>query len=172
MISDQLKRRLAILAADIAGYSRLMGADEEGTLARLKAHRSELIDPKNEQHRGRIVKTTGDDILIGFPSVVDRVRCAIEVQQGMVERNALVPQDRRVEFRVGINLGDVMVEGRDVDPPPHSPHRDFHQRKPPGGPPLPLRGVPRPMTTRNEGRKRPQWPPHPPPQAAAPPPTA
>jgi adenylate cyclase len=121
MISDQLKRRLAILAADIAGYSRLMGTDEEGTLARLKAHRSELIDPKNKQHRGRIVKTTGDDILIGFPSVVDRVRCAIEVQQGMFERNALVPQDKRVEFRVGINLGDVMVEGRDVDPRPTLP---------------------------------------------------
>jgi adenylate cyclase len=130
MISDQVKRRLAaILAADVAGYSRLMGADEEETLARLKAHRSELIDPKNKQHRGRIVKTTGDGILIEFPSAVDAVRCAIEVQQGMFERNALVPQDKRVEFRVGINLGDVMVEGCDVDSPPHS---DFHQRKPPG----------------------------------------
>ena len=115
MASDQTKRKLAaILAADIAGYSRLMGADEEGTLARLKALRSELIDPKNKQHHGRIVKTTGDGILIEFLSVVDAVRCAIEVQQGMVERNADVPQEKRIEFRVGVNLGDVMIEGRDL----------------------------------------------------------
>jgi adenylate cyclase len=115
MASDPVKRRLAaILAADIAGYSRLMGADEEGTLARLKADRNELIDPKNKQHRGRIVKTTGDGILVEFPSVVEAVRCAIEVQQGMIERNAQVPQDKRIEFRIGINLGDVMVEGRDL----------------------------------------------------------
>jgi adenylate cyclase len=115
MASDSVKRRLAaILAADIAGYSRLMGADEEGTLARLKAHRAELIDPKNKQHRGRVVKTTGDGILIEFPSVVDAVRCAIEVQQAMLERNAKVPEEKRIEFRVGINLGDVMVEGRDL----------------------------------------------------------
>src|SRR3989441_1547138 len=115
MASDQTKRKLAaILAADIAGYSRLMGADEEGTLARLKALRSELIDPKNKQHRGRIVKTTGDGILIEFPSVVDAVRCAIEVQRGMVERNADIAQDKRIECRVGVNLGDVMIEGRDL----------------------------------------------------------
>src|SRR6266480_2172512 len=115
MASAQTKRKLAaILAADIAGYSRLMGADEEGTLARLKLLRSELIDPKNKQHRGRIVKTTGDGILIEFLSVVDAVRCAIEVQQGMVERNADVPQEKRIEFRVGVNLGDVMIEGRDL----------------------------------------------------------
>src|SRR5579864_3950530 len=115
MASDPVKRKLAaILAADIAGYSRLMGADEEGTLTRLKAYRGELIDPKNKQHRGRIVKTTGDGILMEFPSVVDAVRCAIEVQQGMLERNAQVPEDKRIEFRVGINLGDVMVEGRDL----------------------------------------------------------
>jgi len=115
MASDPVKRRLAaILAADIAGYSRLMGADEEGTLARLKAHRTELIDPKNKQHRGRVVKTTGDGILIEFPSVVDAVRCAIEVQQAMLERNAKVAEEKRIEFRVGINLGDVMVEGRDL----------------------------------------------------------
>jgi TolB-like protein/class 3 adenylate cyclase/Tfp pilus assembly protein PilF len=113
--SDQVKRRLAaILAADIAGYSRLMGADEEGTLARLKEYRRELIDPKNKQHRGRIVKTTGDGILIEFPSVVDAVRCAIEVQRGMAERNAQVPKDKRIEFRIGINLGDVIVDGRDL----------------------------------------------------------
>ncbi|MDE5444448.1 hypothetical protein GWG65_23970 [Bradyrhizobium sp. CSA207] len=111
MASDQTKRKLAaILAADIAGYSRLMGADEEGTLARLKLLRRELIDPKNKQHHARIVKTTGDGILIEFPSVVDAVRCAIEVQQGMVERNADVPQEKRIEFRVGVNLGDVKAE--------------------------------------------------------------
>ena len=115
MASNQTKRKLAaILAADIAGYSRLMGADEEGTLARLKVLRRELIDPKNKQHRGRIVKTTGDGILIEFPSVVDAVRCAIDVQHGMLERNADVPQEQRIEFRVGVNLGDVMIEGRDV----------------------------------------------------------
>src|SRR5712672_3116643 len=115
MASDQTKRKLAaILVADIAGYSRLMGADEEGTLARLKVLRSELIDPKNKQHRGRIVKTTGDGILIEFLSVVDAVRCAIEVQQGMVQRSADVPQEKRSEFRVGVNLGDVMIEGRDL----------------------------------------------------------
>jgi adenylate cyclase len=115
MAPDQTKRKLAaIFAADIAGYSQLMGADEEGTLARLKELRSELIDPKNKQHRGRIVKTTGDGILIEFPSVVDAVRCAIELQHGMVERNAEVPKEKRIEFRVGVNLGDVMIEGRDL----------------------------------------------------------
>ena len=115
MATHQTKRKLAaVLAADIAGYSRLMGADEESTLARLKLLRRELIDPKNKQHRGRIVKTTGDGILIEFPSVVDAVRCAIEVQQGMVERNADVPQEKRIVFRVGVNLGDVMIEGRDL----------------------------------------------------------
>src|SRR5215472_1955875 len=88
---ERVERRLAaILAADVAGYSRLMGADEEGTLARLKAHRRELIDAKIAEHRGRIVKTTGDGILIEFPSVVDAVRCAAEVQHGMAERNATV----------------------------------------------------------------------------------
>src|SRR5262245_25868657 len=104
MASDPVKRKLAaILAADIAGYSRLMGVDEEGTLARLKAYRSEPIDPKIRQHRGRIIKTTGDGILMEFPSVVDAVRCAIEVQQGMLERNADTPPDKRIEFRVGVN---------------------------------------------------------------------
>jgi adenylate cyclase len=107
MASDQVKRKLAaILAADIAGYSKLMGADEAGTLARLKQYRRELIDPKNKQYRGRVVKTTGDGILIEFPSVVDAVSCSIEVQQGMRERNADVPPEKRLEFRIGINLGD------------------------------------------------------------------
>src|SRR5215831_5976856 len=115
MASDQIKRKLAaILAADVAGYSRLMGADEPGTLARLKQCRRELIDPKNKQYRGRVVKTTGDGILIEFPSVVDAVSCAIEVQQGMGERNADVPEEKRIAFRIGINLGDVIVEGRDL----------------------------------------------------------
>src|SRR5215475_9614820 len=115
MASDQVKRKLAaIFAADIAGYSRLMGADEAGTLARVKEYRRDLIDPKNKQYRGRIVKTTGDGILIEFPNVVDAVSCAIEVQQGMGERNADVPEEKRIAFRIGINLGDVIVEGRDL----------------------------------------------------------
>ena len=115
MASDQIKRKLAaILAADIAGYSRLMGADEAGTLARLKQYRRELIDPKNKQYRGRVVKTMGDGILIEFPSVVDAVSCSIEVQQGMRARNADVAPEKRIEFRIGINLGDVIVEGRDL----------------------------------------------------------
>ena len=115
MASERVERRLtAIMAADVAGYSRLMGADEEGTLARLKAHRRELIDPKIGEHRGRIVKTTGDGLLIEFASVVDAVRYAVEVQQAMAERNSEVPQARRIEFRIGINLGDIIRDGRDI----------------------------------------------------------
>jgi adenylate cyclase len=115
MASDQVKRKLAaILAADIAGYSRLMGADEAGTLARLKEHRRELIDPKNKQYRGRVVKTTGDGILIEFPSIVDAISFSIDVQQGMCERNADIPQEKRIQFRIGVNLGDVIIEGRDL----------------------------------------------------------
>jgi adenylate cyclase len=113
--SERIERRLAaILAADVVGYSRLMGADEEGTLDRLKAHRRELIDPKISEHRGRIVKTTGDGILIEFPSVVAALRCAIEVQRAMVERNAKEPVDRRIEFRVGLHQGDIIVEEGDI----------------------------------------------------------
>src|SRR5262249_27080119 len=112
---ERVERRLAaILAADVAGYSRLMGADEEGTLARLKAHRRELIDAKIAEHRGRIVKTTGDGILIEFPSVVDAVRCAAEVQHGMAERNATVSDEKQIKFRVGINLGDIIIDGDDI----------------------------------------------------------
>jgi class 3 adenylate cyclase/pimeloyl-ACP methyl ester carboxylesterase len=112
---ERVERKLAaILAADVAGYSRLMGADEEGTLAHLKTHRRELIDPKIAEHRGRVVKTTGDGILVEFPSVVDAVRCAVEMQRGMTERNASVSSDRRIEFRVGINLGDVITDGDDI----------------------------------------------------------
>jgi len=108
------RRLAAILAADVAGYSRLMGADEEGTLAALKAIRRELGDPKVKEHRGRIVKTTGDGLLIEFASIVDAVRCAVEVQQAMAERNAYVPEARRIEFRMGINLGDIIRDGRDI----------------------------------------------------------
>jgi adenylate cyclase len=115
LATERVERRLAaILAADVAGYSRLMGADEEDTLARLKALRRELADPKIKEHRGRIVKTTGDGLLIEFASVVDAVRCAVEVQREMAERNADVPSDRRIEFRMGINLGDIMKDGLDI----------------------------------------------------------
>jgi adenylate cyclase len=108
------RRLAAILAADVAGYSRLMGADEEGRLERLKALRRELLDPKIAEHRGRIVKTTGDGMLVEFASVVDAVRCAVAVQQAMPERNSGVAADNRIELRIGINLGDVIVEGDDL----------------------------------------------------------
>jgi len=115
MAETRVQRRLAaILAADAVGYSRLIGADEEGTLAALKAHRLELIDPKVERHHGRIVKTTGDGALIEFASVVDAVRCAIDVQRGMAERNTGVPSDERIEFRIGINVGDIVIDGDDI----------------------------------------------------------
>jgi adenylate cyclase len=111
---SQTRRLAAILAADVAGYSRLMGADEEGTLERLKALRRELIDPTIAEHHGRIVKTTGDGLLVEFASVVDAVRCAVEVQQAMPERDAGIAADNRIELRIGINLGDVIVEGDDL----------------------------------------------------------
>jgi TolB-like protein/class 3 adenylate cyclase len=107
----RVERRLAaILAADVAGYSRLMGADEEGTLAALRTIRRDLGDPKITEHRGRIVKTTGDGLLVEFPSAVSAVRCAIEVQRAMAERNAGLAAERRIEYRIGINLGDIMVD--------------------------------------------------------------
>jgi class 3 adenylate cyclase len=110
-----VERRLAaIVAADVAGYSRLMGMDEEGTLAQLKGHRQALVDPKIKEHRGRIVKTTGDGMLVEFASVIDAVRCAVEVQRGMSERNARLSVDKRIEFRVGINLGDIIVDDDDI----------------------------------------------------------
>ena len=109
-----VRRLTAILAADVAGYSRLMGADEEGTHERLKALRRELVDPKIAEHKGRIVKTTGDGLLVEFASVVDAVRCAVAVQQTMPERNAGIPADNRIDLRIGINLGDVIVEGDDL----------------------------------------------------------
>jgi TolB-like protein/class 3 adenylate cyclase len=113
--AERIERKLAaILAADVAGYSRLMGADEESTLARLKACRRELIDPKIAEHRGRVVKTTGDGILVEFPSVVDAVRCAMDVQRGMAERNLDIADEQRIDFRVGINLGDIMIDAEDI----------------------------------------------------------
>ena len=105
---------MAILAADVAGYSRLVGADEEGTLAQWKAHFRELIEPKIAEHRGRIVRITGDGLLVEFASVVAAVRCAVEVQRAMVERNAATPQEKRIEFRMGINVGDIIIDGTDM----------------------------------------------------------
>jgi len=115
MSEARVERRLAaILAVDVAGYSRLMGADEEGTLAALRAVRRELGDPKIAEHRGRIVKTTGDGLLAEFASVVDAVRCAVEVQREMIARNAGVASEKRIEFRVGIHQGDIIVEDGDI----------------------------------------------------------
>jgi TolB-like protein/class 3 adenylate cyclase/tetratricopeptide (TPR) repeat protein len=112
---DRANRRLAaIMAGDVAGYSRLMSVDEEGTLRQLKAHRRELVDPKIAEHRGRIVKTTGDGMLVEFVSVVDAVRCAVDIQRAMVERNADVPADKRIEFRTGINVGDIISDDNDI----------------------------------------------------------
>jgi len=108
------RRLAAILAADVAGYSRLMEADEEGTLARLNAHRRELIDPKIAERRGRIVKTTGDGMLVEFASVVDAVRCAAEIQRAMLDRETESAEERRIRLRIGVNLGDVIVEGDDI----------------------------------------------------------
>jgi TolB-like protein/class 3 adenylate cyclase/Tfp pilus assembly protein PilF len=109
-----VRRLTAILAADVAGYSRLMGADEEGTHERLQGHLRELVDPKINEHRGRVVKNTGDGFLAEFQSVVDAVRCAVEVQRRMAERNGSVTPENRIEFRIGINLGDVIAEGEDI----------------------------------------------------------
>src|SRR5215472_10260882 len=111
MASDRPQRKLAaILAADVVGYSRLAGTDEERTLTRLRGLRSDLIDPAIAAHRGRVVKRTGDGILVEFRSVVDAVNCALEVQNGMAERNAGLPEERRIVFRIGIHLGDVVEE--------------------------------------------------------------
>ena len=108
------RRLAAILAADVAGYSRLMGLDEEGTHERLKAHLAQLVDPKIAEHRGRIVKNTGDGMLAEFASVVDAVRCATEVPRGMAERDLHRPVEQRIRFRIGVNLGDVIVEEHDI----------------------------------------------------------
>jgi class 3 adenylate cyclase len=114
-MKQPVERRLAaILAADVAGYSRLMGTDEEGTHERLKAHLRELVDPKIEEHRGRIVKNTGDGFLAEFASVVDAARCAVEVQRVMIDRELEMPDHQRTRFRIGINLGDVIAEEHDI----------------------------------------------------------
>jgi class 3 adenylate cyclase len=111
----RVKRRLAaILTADIVGYSRLMGADDEGTLVRLKAHHDELVAPKIKEYRGRIVRTMGDGLLVMFTSVVDAMHCAVDVQRRMFERNAQVSRERRIELRIAINVGDIIIDGRDI----------------------------------------------------------
>src|SRR5215470_548896 len=115
MAEARVERRLtAIFAGDVAGYSRLMGVDEEGTLARLNAHRRGFLDPKIAEHRGRVVKRTGDGILIEFASAVDAVRCALEIQRGMSERNGSLPQDKRIELRTGIHVGDIIIDDGDI----------------------------------------------------------
>ena len=115
MQGERAERRLAaILAADVAGYSRLIEADEEGTLGRLKMLRAEIIDPKIAGHQGRIVKTTGDGLLVEFASVVDALRCATEMQASLADSNAALPPDRRIEFRIGIHQGDIVVEDGDI----------------------------------------------------------
>ena len=115
MTVDRVQRKMAaVLAADVVGYSRLMGADETGTLAALRTHRAELIDARIAEHRGRIVKLTGDGMLVEFPSVVDAVACAAEIQDRMLKRNVDLPEEQRIEYRVGVNVGDVIVEGDDI----------------------------------------------------------
>ena len=115
MAAHQAERRLAaILAGDVAGYSRLMSVDEEGTLTRLNSHRREFLEPKIAEHRGRIVKRTGDGVLMEFASAVDATRCAVEIQRGMIGRNAEVPPERRIKFRIGIDVGDIIVEEGDI----------------------------------------------------------
>ncbi len=115
MSEEGVERRLTtILAADVVGYSRLMSADEAGTLTSLKAIRRELIEPKTTQHRGRVVKLMGDGTLMEFGSVVDAVHFAVDVQRAIAERNADVPEDRRITYRLGINIGDIIVEGEDI----------------------------------------------------------
>ena len=111
---SQTRRLAAILAADVAGYSRLIGADEEGTLNRLRSIRAEVIDPTITEHRGRIVKTTGDGLLVEFSSVIDALRCATQWQREMDERSAAAPGDNRIEFRIGVHQGDIVVEDDDI----------------------------------------------------------
>jgi class 3 adenylate cyclase len=115
LATERVERRLtAILAADVAGYSRLTGLDEEGTHAQLQDHLRSLVDPKIAEHRGRVVKNTGDGLLAEFSSVVDAVRCAVDVQRGMAQRNTDVPQEKRIEFRIGINVGDIIADRGDI----------------------------------------------------------
>jgi len=115
LVGERVERRLrAILAADVVGYSRLTGVDEEGTHFRLKEHLRVLVDPSIAEHRGRVVKNTGDGVLVEFGSVVDALRCALNVQRGMTERNKNLPPDERIEFRIGINVGDIILDSGDI----------------------------------------------------------
>ena len=115
MVEQRVRRRLAaILVADVVGYGRLMSADEAGTRMRFNAFLDELINPSIAEHRGRVVKTTGDGLLVEFASVVDAVECAVEIQNGMAVRNGEEPDDRQIIFRIGVNLGDVIIEGDDI----------------------------------------------------------
>jgi adenylate cyclase len=115
LAAEQVERRLAaVLAADVAGYSRLMGIDEEGTLARLKAVRKAIVDPAIAKHRGRIVKTTGDGMLVEFASAVDAVRSSVEIQSWMAEQNTASSQEQRIEFRIGIHVGDIIIDNDDI----------------------------------------------------------
>jgi adenylate cyclase len=114
LAEEQVERRLAaIMAADVVGYSRLMEANEERTLGALRQHRREFLDPTVAKHRGRIFKVMGDGFLVEFGSVLNAVRCAVEIQTGMPDRNAGIPDDRQIKFRMGINVGDIMVDGED-----------------------------------------------------------
>jgi len=113
-LAQEERRLAAIVQADVVGYSRLIGLDGEGTRARLRTHRSEWIDPKITEHGGRIVKTMGDGLLLEFPSVVNATRCAIDIQSGMTHRNAGLDEDQSIRYRIGINLGDVVVDGDDI----------------------------------------------------------
>ena len=115
MENSAVERRLAaVIAMDVVAYSRLMGADEMRTLNALKAHRAELIDPVVAAHHGRLVKTTGDGLMLEFASVVDAVGCAVAIQRGMLSRNAKVPEDRRIVFRLGVNIGDIIIDDSDI----------------------------------------------------------
>jgi class 3 adenylate cyclase len=111
---DTRRKLAAVLAADVVGYSRLMGADEAGTLDALRAHREGLIEPKIAEHEGRIVKLMGDGVLAEFPSAVEAVQCAVEIQHALAQCNADIPKDKRMAYRIGINLGDIIVEGDDI----------------------------------------------------------
>ena len=115
MANERAQKRLsAVLAADVVGYSRLMAQDEEGTLAAVKVVHQELFDPHFDQHGGRLVKTTGDGLLAEFPSVLDAVRCCVDVQEGLAKRAATAPESKRLQFRIGINLGDIIIDGDDI----------------------------------------------------------
>ena len=139
-MSEGTQRRLAaIVSADVVGYSRLIGVDETGTLAAFRNHRSELIDPLVAEYGGRIVKTMGDGLLLEFPSVVAAVQCEIQVQKGMAGRNETVPEDRRITFRVGINLGDIAIDGGDIHGDGVNVAARLQEASPPGG--LALSGV-------------------------------